>query len=43
MRKTPTLLALAAATLCVNAAQAATTNLVKNGDFERFPTGRTTI
>ncbi|MGX9784117.1 PEPxxWA-CTERM sorting domain-containing protein [Janthinobacterium lividum] len=39
MRKTSILLALAAASLCVTAAQAATTNLVKNGDFELTSNG----
>ncbi|MBW3500503.1 PEPxxWA-CTERM sorting domain-containing protein [Janthinobacterium sp. NKUCC08_JDC] len=39
MRKTFTLLALAAASLCVTAAQAATANLVKNGDFELTSNG----
>ncbi|KAB8057772.1 PEP-CTERM sorting domain-containing protein [Janthinobacterium sp. FT14W] len=39
MRKISALLALAAATLCVTAAHAATTNLVKNGDFELTSNG----
>ena len=39
MRKTCTMLALAATSLFVNATQAATTNLVKNGDFELTSNG----
>ncbi|MCX7293923.1 PEPxxWA-CTERM sorting domain-containing protein [Janthinobacterium sp.] len=39
MRKISALLALAAASLCVTAAHAATTNLVKNGDFELTSNG----
>lgn len=39
MRKNSALLALAAASLCVTAAHAATTNLVKNGDFELTSNG----
>ncbi|MDO8042276.1 PEPxxWA-CTERM sorting domain-containing protein [Janthinobacterium sp. SUN137] len=39
MRKTSTLLVLAVASLCVTTAQAATTNLVKNGDFELTSNG----
>ena len=39
MRKTCTMLALVATSLFVNATQAATTNLVKNGDFELTSNG----
>ncbi|KAB8063001.1 FxDxF family PEP-CTERM protein [Janthinobacterium violaceinigrum] len=39
MRKISALLALAAASLCATAAHAATTNLVKNGDFELTSNG----
>lgn len=39
MRKTCTMLALAATSLFVNATQAATTNLIKNGDFELTSNG----